>query len=237
MKERLKELFNKYNIKATEDMFNKLNAFYEIVIEENKKFNLTAITEKEDFAIKHLLDCCLPYMMLPQNSKVIDIGAGAGFPSIPLKIVRPDLNVTMLDSLNKRVNFLNNTVNILKLENIFAVHDRAEDYALKHRESFDVAIARAVASLETLSEYCLPFVKVGGKFIALKGSSYNEELEKAEYAINILGGKVQDIQKIFIQEIESERANILIEKNNQTPNKYPRGKNLPRLKPLIKENN
>lgn len=233
MKERLKELFEKYNIQSTEDMFNKLNLFYEIVIEENKKFNLTAITEKEDFAIKHLLDCCLPYMLLPKNAKVIDIGAGAGFPSIPLKIIRPDLIITMLDSLNKRVNFLNNTVKILKLENIIAIHDRAEDYAQKNRESFDIAIARAVASLETLSEYCLPFVKIGGSFIALKGSLYNEELEKSKYAIDILGGQVQDIQKIFIQEIESERANIIINKIKQTPSKYPRGKNLPRLKPLI----
>lgn len=234
MKQKLKELFEKYNIKTTEEMIDKLNTFYEVVIEENKKFNLTAITEKSDFAIKHLLDCCLPYMLLPENSKVIDIGAGAGFPSIPLKIIRPDLNITMIDSLNKRVNFLNNTVNILNLNNIIAIHDRAEDYALNNRESFDIAVARAVASLETLCEYCLPFVKVGGKFIALKGSSYKEELERAEYAIDILGGKVQDIQKIFIQEIESDRANIVINKIKLTPNKYPRGKNLPRLKPLIK---
>lgn len=234
MKQKLKELFEKYKIQSTEEMIEKLNIFYEVVIEENKKFNLTAITEKRDFAIKHLLDCCLPYMLLPENSKVIDIGAGAGFPSIPLKIIRPDLNITMIDSLNKRVNFLNNTVNILNLKNIIAIHDRAEDYALKNRESFDIAVARAVASLETLCEYCLPFIKIGGKFIALKGSSYNEELEKAEYAIDILGGKVQDIQKIFIQEIESERANIVISKIKSTPNKYPRGKNLPRLKPLIK---
>ena len=234
MKQLLKELFDKYKISYTTVMLEKFDVYYNYVIEENKKFNLTAITEKYDFAVKHILDCCLPNLMLPIGAKVIDIGAGAGFPSIPLKIIRPDLNIVMLDSLNKRVNFLNEAVKLLNLENMVAVHQRAEEYALKYRESFDVAVARAVASLETLSEYCLPFVKVGGYFIALKGSSYKEELINAEYAISILGGQLEEIQKVIIQEIDSERANIKIKKVSQTANKYPRGKNLPRLKPLIK---
>ena len=234
MKQLLKNLFTKYQIPHTKEMLDKLQIFYEFVIEENKKFNLTAITEKNDFATKHLLDCCLPYSLIPNNASVIDVGAGAGFPSIPLKIIRPDINLVMLDSLNKRVNFLNQCISLLKLEKAVAVHSRAEDYALKNREKFDVAIARAVASLETLSEYCIPFVKVGGNFIALKGSSYKEELERAEFAIETLGGKLKHIQKINVQEIESERANILIEKVKTTLSKYPRGKNLPRLKPLIK---
>lgn len=234
MQKLLKELFEKYNIPHTNKMLEKLEVFYNIVVEENKKFNLTAITEKNDFAVKHILDSCLPHAMLPQNAKVIDVGAGAGFPSIPLKIIREDINLLMLDSLNKRVNFLNNTVNLLGLKNAVAIHSRAEDYAIKNRETFDVAIARAVASMETLSEYCLPFVKPDGYFIALKGSSYKEELDKANYAIEILGGKLEDIQNINLQEVDGERANIKIKKVKQTPNKYPRGKNLPRLKPLVK---
>ena len=233
MKQLLKELFNKYNIQHNSEMLEKLEAFYNLVVEENKKFNLTAITEKNDFAVKHILDSCLPHTMLPQNAKVIDVGAGAGFPSIPIKIIRPDLNLTMLDSLNKRVNFLNDCVSKLNLKNATAVHFRAEDYAAKNREGFDVAIARAVASLETLSEYCLPFVKVGGSFVALKGSSYKEELQKANFAINILGGRVEEIQNINLEEVDGERANINIKKVKPTPSKYPRGKNQPRLKPLV----
>lgn len=233
MQQLLKELFNKYNIPHTNQMLDKLNAFYLRVVEENKKFNLTAITQKEDFAVKHILDSCLPYSLLPKNARVIDVGAGAGFPSIPLKIIREDINLVMLDSLNKRVNFLNQCVSELNLKNALAVHFRAEDYALKNRESFDVAVARAVASLETLAEYCLPFVKVGGSFVALKGSLYKEELQKANYAINLLGGRVEQIQNVTIKEIDGERANIQIAKVKPTPNKYPRGKNLPRLKPLM----
>ncbi|MBE7082615.1 MAG: 16S rRNA (guanine(527)-N(7))-methyltransferase RsmG [Clostridiales bacterium] len=233
MKQYLKELFDKYDIEHTEQMLDCFVMYYNIVIEENKKFNLTAITEKNDFALKHFLDCCLPYKILPQNASVIDIGAGAGFPSIPLKIIRPDLKITMLDSLNKRVNFLNNTVAQLGLKEIFAVHSRAEDYAQKNREVFDIAIARAVANLNTLSEYCLPFVKAGGKFIALKGSSFQEELNISNNAIKLLGGNVQDIQIVELTENDSTRANIVVEKVSATPNKYPRGKNLPKDKPLM----
>lgn len=232
MKQLLKELFEKYGISANDECFEKLEVFYNMVVETNQKFNLTAITEKNDFAVKHLLDSCLPYTLLPQNAKIIDIGAGAGFPSVPLKIIRPDLNVVMLDSLNKRVNFLNECINVLGLKNAVAVHFRAEDYALKNREQFDIAIARAVAGLNTLCEYCLPFVKVGGKFVALKGNSYLEELENAKQAISVLGGEVEQIQKVFVKEIDSERANVVIRKKLSTPAKYPRGKNLPRLKPI-----
>lgn len=234
MQQLLKELFNKYNIPHTNDMLKQLDIFYNLVVEENKKFNLTAITEKREFAVKHILDSCLPHKMLPKGASVIDVGAGAGFPSVPLKIIRPDLNLTMLDSLNKRVNFLNMCVECLGLQNAKAVHARAEDYAVKNRECFDVAVARAVASLETLSEYCIPFVKVGGSFVALKGSAYKEELDKANYAIGLLGGEVINIQNVLLEEVEGERSNINIKKVKQTPNKYPRGKNLPRLKPLLK---
>lgn len=233
MEQILKDIFNEYGIKYTDGQLKQLSKFYEMVVETNEKFNLTAITEENDFAIKHILDSVLPMVLLPQNASVIDVGAGAGFPSIPLKILRPDLKVTMLDSLNKRVNFLNEVIATLNLKNITAVHSRAEDYALRNREVFDIAIARAVASLVTLSEYCLPFVKVGGNFIALKGSSLTEELKEATYAITLLGGKYKDIQKIYVKQIDAMRENVIIEKIKPTDKKYPRGKNLPRLKPLI----
>ena len=233
MEQILKDIFNEYGIKYTDGQLKQLSKFYEMVVETNEKFNLTAITEENDFAIKHILDSVLPMALLPQNASVIDVGAGAGFPSIPLKIFRPDLKVTMLDSLNKRVNFLNEVIATLNLKNITAVHSRAEDYALKNREVFDIAIARAVASLVTLSEYCLPFVKVGGNFIALKGSSLTEELKEATYAITLLGGKYKDIQKIYVKQIDAMRENVIIEKIKPTDKKYPRGKNLPRLKPIV----
>lgn len=233
MEQILKDLFNEYGIVYSSEQLKQLSKFYEMVIETNEKFNLTAITEKNDFAIKHILDSVLPINLLPQNASVIDIGAGAGFPSIPLKILRPDLKITMLDSLNKRVNFLNEVISNLNLKDIIAVHSRAEDYALKYREKFDIAIARAVASLVTLSEYCLPFVKVGGNFIALKGSSLTEEIKEATYAITLLGGKQKDVQKVYVKQIDAMRENLIIEKIKTTDKKYPRGKNLPRLKPLV----
>lgn len=234
MKNLLKETFDKYNIYYTDQQLDFLCQFYQMVIETNKKFNLTAITEEEDFAIKHILDSVLPLKYLKDSASVLDVGAGAGFPSVPLKILRPDLKLTMLDSLNKRVNFLNEVITKLNLSCANAVHSRAEDYAKAHREKFDVVISRAVANLTTLSEYCLPFVKVGGKFIALKGSLLKEELSCAEYAIKTLGGEVEEIQKVFIKEIESERENLIIKKVKSTDVKFPRGKNLPRLKPLTK---
>lgn len=233
MKDLLKQLFNKYQIEYTSEQLDKLNTFYKSVIETNKQYNLTAITDERDFAIKHILDSVLPYKLLPQGASVIDVGAGAGFPSIPLKIMREDISLTMLDSLNKRVVFLDNMIHTLNLKNAVAVHARAEDYAKKFREKFDVAVARAVANMTTLSEYCLPFVKVGGVFIALKASGAQDELKEAGYAIDVLGGELKECQAINVEEIDAVRENILIKKIKATPAKYPRGKNLPRLKPLL----
>lgn len=232
MKNILKLLFDKYNIEYTEAKLDLLDKFYQMVVETNEKFNLTAITEKNEFAVKHILDSVLPNMYLPYGAKVLDVGAGAGFPSIPLKILREDLDMTLLDSLNKRVVFLNEVIDTLKLKNAIAVHSRAEDYALKSREKFDVVVSRAVANLTTLCEYCLPFVKVGGSFVALKGSGLDKELIESKYALELLGGKVEDVQKVFVEEIDATRENLIVKKVKICPIKYPRGKNLPRLKPL-----
>lgn len=229
----LKRLFDKYKIPYTEQMLNQLGQYYQMVIQTNKQFNLTAITDEDEFAIKHILDSVLPNQFLPLNATVIDIGAGAGFPSIPLKIIRPDLQITMIDSLNKRVNFLNEVIKKLELDGTIAVHARAEDYAVNFRGQFDVAIARAVAPLCTLAEYCLPFVKIGGVFIAMKGGNLQEELVQAQNAILLLGGERQTTQEVVVEEIDAKRLNLIVKKIKPTPTKYPRGKNQPRLKPLV----
>ena len=228
----LKELFDHYNINYTEDMLQSLQKYYNLVIEKNEVMNLTNLTDVRDFAIKNILDSVLPVNTIPPNAKVVDIGAGAGFPSIPLKILRPDLNMVMVDSLNKRVLFLKETVEKLKLKNIIAVHSRAEDYANNNREYFDVAVARAVAKLNTLAEYCLPLVKVGGEFIEYKSLKADEEIKESTNALNILGGKINHLQNILVKEIDSIRINVVIKKVKSTPKEYPRAKNLPKTKPI-----
>ena len=197
MKE-LREVFGKYGITLNDVQINQFEEYFSMLIETNKVLNLTAITEEHDVLIKHFLDSVLAINNFPKNAKVIDVGSGAGFPSIPLKIVRPDLQICMIDSLNKRVNFLNTVIQKLNLNDIKAEHFRAEDFAKKNREMFDVATARAVASLNTLVEYLLPFVKIGGSAVIYKSSKLNEELKEAENAIKILGGKVERVENFKI---------------------------------------
>ena len=188
--------------------------YYQFLVEENKKYNLTSITDEEDVVFKHFLDSVLPEKYITSNASCIDVGTGAGFPAIPLKIVRPDLFVCMVDSLQKRVNFLNQTINMLGLKNIEAHHARAEDFAVKNREKFE-------------------FVKIGGKVIMYKSQKVEEELCSGEKAIKVLGGKVEDVIKMRIDEIDAERNFIVIKKVQNTPQKYPRGKNLPKTKPIL----
>ncbi|HIV01274.1 MAG TPA: 16S rRNA (guanine(527)-N(7))-methyltransferase RsmG [Candidatus Caccopulliclostridium gallistercoris] len=224
------KLFEKYNLNLTEEKLNKLNIFYSELIFYNNSFNLTAITEENEVFIKHFLDSIFPEFLIEKNSSVIDIGAGAGFPSIPLKIYRPDLNVTMIDSLNKRVNFLNDVIKKLELENISAFHARAEDFAKTSRESFDYAVVRAVAKIPTLIEYAFPLLKVGGRLLCYKGGDVEEELKQSENALKILGGVVERVEKFNLE--GNSRTIVLIKKLEHTPSKYPRSKNLPKLKPL-----
>lgn len=232
MKDEIKQIFTKYNLEYDENKIEQLVKFYKFVIEKNKVMNLTNIVNEKEFILKNILDSVLPEKYIKQNSSLIDVGAGAGFPSIPLKILRPDLNITMLDSLNKRVVFLNEVISVLNLKNIQAVHSRAEDYAKNQRESYDVCVSRAVARLNTLLEYCLPFVKVGGIFIAYKSLKADEEIIESEKALDILGGNIENKQNVIIDEINSIRENIIIRKKNTTPKKYPRNKNLPKIKPI-----
>lgn len=209
------------------------NKMYEIysdyLIEVNSHTNLTSITDPEEIKIKHFEDSLsvLPY--IKEGNKVLDIGAGAGFPGIPLRIEK-NFDLTLVDSVNKKVNFMNEVIDKLDLSNARAIHTRAEDFAKENRESFDVVVSRAVANMATLSELCLPFLKVGGIFIALKGPRADEELEAAQNAIKILGGQVKEIERFKID--DNDRVNIIVEKIHPTKKKYPRGKNQAKKNPL-----
>lgn len=222
--------FNKCKIKLSGEQAEKFVKLYEFLVEYNQNVNLTAITDFEEVVIKHFVDSVLPFTMvnIKENSSFIDVGTGAGFPSIPLMIVRPDLKGTLLEALNKRCVFLEQACELVGVK-AMVVHGRAEDYAKEKRESFDFATARAVAAMPVLSEYCMPYVKVGGKFIALK--SVNEEIEQSERAIKILGGKKAKVKNYTITNGDNRRL-FVIEKISHTPTKYPRNPSMIKKKPL-----
>lgn len=226
----MKELFKKYNFDITEEKLLLFHNYYVDLVEKNKVINLTTVTEEKEVYIKHFLDSILPLSEIKDNSKILDVGTGAGFPGIPLKIMNDSLNLVLLDSLNKRINFLNEEINKLGLNGITAIHSRVEDYANVSRETFDYVVSRAVAKLNTLCEYCLPFVKVGGYFIAYKSGGFVQEKEEAKRAIQILGGKIDKVLSFNLE--GNERCLILIKKICATPKKYPRGQNKPRISPL-----
>lgn len=228
----IEEVFAKYNMPITKTQKNQFEQYFSMLITANKEFNLTAITEEQDVLIKHFLDSVLPEKLIPENAKIVDIGSGAGFPALPLKILRPDLDVYMVDSLNKRVVFLQNVIKDLNLQKASAFHSRAEDFAKEHREMFDVAVARAVAPLNTLVEYLLPFVKIGGAAIIYKSSKLDEEIAVAQNAIKILGAKIEKIADFHIEEQDLNRKVLVLRKISATPMKYPRGKNNPKLNPI-----
>lgn len=233
MIELLKNLFTKYQIEYTDEQIERINKYYNMVIEQNKTMNLTRILSEEEFATKNILDSVLPIKIIPKNASVVDVGTGAGLPGIPLKILRPDIKLTLLDSLQKKVNFLKQVAIELDLKEVKCVHARVEDFAKTNKENFDVCVSRAVARLNTLCEYCLPLVKIDGKMIAYKSLKAEEEAKEAQKAIDILGGKIENVQNVIIKEENSIRTNIIISKIKNTPNIYPRGKNLPKTKPII----
>lgn len=210
--------------------------YYELLMEWNKVMNLTAITEYNEVVDKHFVDSLSieKAVDLSKIDRVIDIGTGAGFPGIPIKIVYPHLHIILLDSLNKRVNFLNTVINELGLNNIEAVHGRAEDIAKKkeYREQFDLCVSRAVANLATLSEYCIPFVKKNGMFVSYKSGNIDEEVKKSSNAVKILGGSVEEIVKFQLQNTHLKRALVKIKKVNNTSKKYPRKAGMPGKEPL-----
>lgn len=212
------------NIFLNSEMEEKFETYFRVLVETNEKMNLTAITEKEEVYCKHFLDSLEITRAIENDSNftLCDVGSGAGFPSIPLAIVNDKCNVTIIDALNKRIKFLNELVKKLGLENVCAIHARAEDFAKTNRESFDVVTARAVARLNVLVELCLPLTKVGGKMIAMKGSSGKEELEEAKKAIFVLGGVIEKIIKVDLPLDMGKRELIVISKVKNTPLKYPR---------------
>ena len=211
--------------------------FYEYLVEKNKVMNLTGITEFQEVLVKHFLDslACVKAVDIKKVKRMMDVGTGAGFPGVPLKIAFPHLEACLLDSLKKRVNFLEETFDLLKLTDITAVHGRAEEYAKNkaYRESFDLCVSRAVSNLATLSEYCLPYVKVGGSFISYKSGTVQEEAEQAEKAVKILGGKIRDVVYFSLPGSEIQRSLVVIEKVKSTPGKYPRKAGTPLKEPLV----
>ena len=211
--------------------------FYEYLVEKNKVMNLTGITEFQEVLVKHFLDslACVKAVDIKKVKRMMDVGTWAGFPGVPLKIAFPHLEACLLDSLKKRVNFLEETFDLLKLTDITAVHGRAEEYAKNkaYRESFDLCVSRAVSNLATLSEYCLPYVKVGGSFISYKSGTVQEEAEQAEKAVKILGGKIRDVVYFSLPDSEIQRSLVVIEKVKSTPGKYPRKAGTPLKEPLV----
>ena len=223
--DKIEPLCREFGIELTPKIKERLNLYGNLLIEWNEKINLTAITDPDGVLYKHFYDCILFFknVEVPQNAKIIDVGTGAGFPGLVLKIVREDLNVTLLDSLNKRITFLNEVIEKLNLKDICAVHSRAEDGGKNndYREKYDIACARAVASMPVLLEYCTPFVKVGGKFVSMKGPGANEELALCQNAIKLLGLEKPTIVCETLTGDE-QRAFVCFKKISQTPPKYPR---------------
>lgn len=223
------------NIQLSNTQIQQFIIYYEMLVEQNKFMNLTAITEYEDVLKKHFIDSLslVKACNLSGELSLLDVGTGAGFPGVPLKIAFPNLQVTLLDSLNKRILFLNAVIDKLGLSGIDSVHGRAEDFAQHSmREKYDLCVSRAVANLTTLSEYCLPFVKVGGKFISYKSEKIVEEAKEAEKAIHILGGSIGKQVELYLPSSDIYRNLFVIDKKNATPKKYPRKAGLPAKEPL-----
>ncbi|MCD8231796.1 MAG: 16S rRNA (guanine(527)-N(7))-methyltransferase RsmG [Clostridiales bacterium] len=225
------------NISLSSAQMQQFLDYYQMLIEWNKKMNLTSITEFEDVVEKHFLDSLCIFKTFPQitDKKILDLGTGAGFPGIPIKIVFPDTEFVLMDSVNKKLTFLNAVINNLELNNISTVHGRAEDLARKseYRQKFDLCVSRAVANLASLSEYCLPFVKIGGYFVSYKSGDIEEEAKNARKAIYLLGGKTEQIVRYRLPGTDANRSLVCIEKDRGTPKSYPRKAGIPSKQPIL----
>ncbi len=236
--ENLRKELNLLSIELKENQVIQFYDYFQLLVEWNKFMNLTAITEMDEVITKHFVDSLSLIKAVEEigtkDYRIIDVGTGAGFPGIPLKIIFPELRITLMDSLNKRINFLNEVISRLGLEKIEAIHGRAEDLGRDplHREQYDLCVSRAVANLSTLSEYCMPFAKVGGYFIPYKSGKIVEELGAAKHAIFLLGGSVKEVTTFLLPGTDVERSLVKIAKNNGTAKKYPRKAGLPSKEPL-----
>ncbi|NMM62039.1 16S rRNA (guanine(527)-N(7))-methyltransferase RsmG [Clostridium sp. P21] len=218
------------------DIYSKFDQYKDMIKFWNEKINLTAIVDDEQIFKKHFIDCIKIFKFSPlkEAKSIIDVGTGAGFPGIPIKIMKQDLNLILLDSLNKRINFLNEVVNKISLKNVATIHGRAEDFSRKpeYREKSDAAVSRAVANLSVLSELCIPYIKVGGYFVAMKGPSVEDEIKDGKNAVSILGGKIEDVIKINIEDSDLKHNLVIIKKIKETPKAYPRKAGTASKKPL-----
>lgn len=230
----MQEKGSKINIDFTVEQLWKFYRYMELLIEWNEKMNLTAITEPKEIILKHFIDSLTILKEVQKNKILVDVGTGAGFPGIPLKIMKEDLKIVLVDSLNKRLLFLKEVINELDLKNIEIIHARAEELGQNknYREKFELATSRAVANLSTLSEYLIPLVKINGKCIVMKASEVDEEIQQAKKAINVLGGTIEKIEKFELPESDIGRTIVLIKKEKETPKKYPRKSGTPSKEPI-----
>ena len=233
-KNKMIELAKKIDIELCDQDIEKFYNYMNLLLEWNEKINLTAITEVDDIILKHFIDSITVLKYINKNEKIVDVGTGAGFPGIPIAILKPNCEITLLDSLNKRILFLQAVIRNINLKNTITIHSRAEDFGqdTKIREKYDISISRAVANLATLVEYLLPLVKIGGKCICMKGANADEEIQNAKFAIKELGGKIINVEKLNLPDSDIERTIVIIEKIKNTPAKYPRKAGIPTKQPL-----
>lgn len=237
-KKEFEDIFRKYlknqNSEISNEKIEKFYKYMNILLEWNEKINLTAITDYEEIILKHFVDSLTINKFIKEESYIVDVGTGAGFPGIPIKIVRDDVKFVLVDSLNKRIHFLNEVIKELHLENIETIHARVEEFGRnkKYREKFDVSTSRAVANLSTLSEYLIPLIKVDGKCICMKGKEIEEELNEAKNAIKVLGGKIEKNEELELEKNDIKRHIIIISKTKKTPQKYPRKPGTPTKEPI-----
>lgn len=236
MIELLKEGLIQMGINSPEEVLSQFEKYADFLVQYNEKVNLTAITDKKDIAIKHFLDSVTPVSLglIKEGATLIDVGCGAGFPSVPIKLVSSNIKLTLLDSLDKRLTFLRELTKLLNVENVSFVHARAEEGGKQPdlRENFDMAVSRAVANLRVLCEYCLPYVRIGGRFLALKGPTAKDEVLEAKKAIDVLGGRLIDIAEVKVPFSDLNHTIVIIEKVRQTPMQYPRNAGKPSKNPI-----